>query len=253
MKKKLFIHHHIFKNAGTSLDRTLKEVFGDAMYFYDTNNKGGVVTNDMLFDFVKNNIEQETACLSSHQVCLSSHELKGLEIIKFVLLREPIRRFFSMYNYHKRISPTNKLDYLAKEVTFKEFMKWIIKNSKVVSSNFQTNFCSKTITNKRTITHTDLLIAKENLTSSDGVGIVERYEESLTLFNKILEKHKVTGIIKKYQENKSKQLTDTIGYIEDQLGTELIRQLKNMNELDNELYIYANTLLDRKLIEQNRK
>jgi len=31
--KKLFIHHHIFKNAGTSLDRALKEIFGDAMYF----------------------------------------------------------------------------------------------------------------------------------------------------------------------------------------------------------------------------
>ena len=246
MKKKLFLHHHIFKNAGTSLDRALKEIFGEAMYFYDSNKPGGVITKKMLSDFVKNNVKHNVAGLSSHQTCLSSARVAGFRVIGLIMLREPLQRFFSMYNYHKKTDPKIKLDYLAKEISFRDFMKWIIKNSGLISSNFQTNFCSKTDAYPQNISIQELIIAKENLLRTEGVGIVERFDDSLILFSRLLNKHRIPGELEAYQENKSDQQVDALGFIEEQLGAKLIREIKELNALDYELYNYANKLLDKK-------
>lgn len=248
MNKILFLHHHIFKNAGTSLDRALRCVFGKSMYFYDTNEPGGVIDESMLADFIKTNISQEIACLSSHQSCIKLPKNTDYKQINFVILREPLRRFLSIYNYHKRIIPAKtKLDFLARELSFKDFMIWIIKKSPTISANFQTNFCSRTVTISRPISETDLMIAKENLLQSEGTGIVERYDESVTLFNSILEKYHIKKKLISYQENTSKQQTDTIAFINEELGMNLVNQIKEMNALDYKLYSYGHTLLDKKI------
>ncbi|NOR87725.1 MAG: hypothetical protein GQ527_08965 [Bacteroidales bacterium] len=248
MDKILFLHHHIFKNAGTSLDRALKDIFGNAMYFYDTNKPGGVIDESMLTDFINTNISQEIACLSSHQSCIKIPENTDFKQINFVILRDPLRRFLSIYNYHKRIIPDKtKLDFLAKESSFKDFMIWIINKSPSISANFQTNFCSRTLSIERNITKTDLMIAKENLLQSEGTGIVERYDESITLFNRILEKYHIKEKLISYQENTSKLQTDTIGFINEELGIDLVNQIKEMNAMDYELYNYTHSLLDKKM------
>ncbi len=247
MKKKLLVHHHIFKNAGTSLKKGLRGVFKDALYSYDSKKPGGVITNDMLISFVEDNINQTNGCISSHQSCLPVSGVKEYEVVEFILLRNPLSRFLSMYNYHKKISPSKaKLDFLANELSFKDFMIWLVENTKTVSSNFQTNFCSRTHINRREMTESDLMIAKNNLLNTEGVGIVERYNESITLFNNILKTHGISGKIKRYKENRSKQNVDTIAYIEKQLGADLFKQIKELNALDFRLYDFANILLDKK-------
>ncbi len=90
------------------------------------------------------------------------------------------------------------------------------------------------------------MIAKNNLLNTEGVGIVERYNESITLFNNILKTHGISGKIKRYKENRSKQNVDTIAYIEKQLGADLFKQIKELNALDFRLYDFANILLDKK-------
>ncbi|MCF6341202.1 MAG: sulfotransferase family 2 domain-containing protein [Bacteroidales bacterium] len=247
MRKKLFLHHHIFKNAGTSLDRALKNIFGETMYFFDSEKPGGVINNKMLTDFVVQNVKQDVAALSSHQSCLSSSPIAGFEVISFVILRDPLQRFLSMYNYHKKTDLKTKLDFLAKELSFRDFILWIIQNSRLVSSNFQTNFCSKTGPYPQNISTQELLVAKENLLRTAGVGIVERFDDSLVLFNRILNKHQIPGKLESYQENKSDRQVDTMGFIEEQLGAELIREIKGLNALDYELYAYGNSLMDKKL------
>lgn len=248
MEKKLFIHHHIFKNAGTSLEKGLKGVFGNAMYFHDSGNAGGVITNDMMKSFVKDKVEQTNACVSSHQSCLPVSNINGYEVVEFILLRNPINRFLSMYYYHQRVSPSRaKLDFLANKLSFKDFMRWLADNTKTVSSNFQTNFCSRTHVNKRSITNTDLLIAKNNLLNAEGVGIVEQYDDSIAVFNHILKTHNISGTLKQYKENQSKQKIDTMTFIKEQLGVELFERIRELNALDLDLYNFAKTLLNKKL------
>lgn len=248
MTKKLFIHYHIFKNAGTSLGRALQDTFKGDMYFFDSGKPGGVVTNSMLVDFVVSNIKNSPACLSSHQACLASSNVPGYQVIKFILLREPLRRFFSMYNYHKRITPSlTQFDLMASQLSFKDFMKWLIQNAKVVRSNFQTNYCSKIDSKVKNITISEYMMAVENLHNADAVGTVERYNESLTLFNKVLNANQMAGKLKSYLENSSNQQNDPMGYIHDQLGPELIGQIIELNEFDYKLYDYANSILDNKV------
>jgi len=186
--------------------------------------------------------------LSSHQTCLTTPLIPGFQIIKFVLLRDPLKRFFSLYNYHRRIElPKTVVDFKAKELSFNDFMKWLINNTKLVSSNFQTNFCSKTGSYADTITSNEFIIAKENLLRSEGVGVVERYTETLLLFNRVLQAENIQGEIINYHENKSEQKEDTLIYIEEHLGPELVQQIKDLNNFDYELYDCASTLLDEKL------
>src|SRR2546423_3291747 len=39
----LLVHYHIFKNAGSSFEWTLKEAFGDAFHSYDSASPGGIL------------------------------------------------------------------------------------------------------------------------------------------------------------------------------------------------------------------
>ncbi|PIE56911.1 MAG: hypothetical protein CSA34_01020 [Desulfobulbus propionicus] len=246
MKKKIFIHHHIFKNAGTSIDKSFKEIFGDHMYFYDMNIPGGVVSNHMLIDFIYKKINGFPACISSHQTCLSVKGANNFKFIEFVMLRNPLRRFLSMYNYYKRIQLSgDKLENLAKEKTFREFVEYISNNSKVISSNFQTNFCSKTDSIRRKIVKDDLERAKDNLSHNvKNIGVVERFNDSVKIFNQVLRENEINGEMIIYKENSSRDILDPIKYIKDSLGTSLYHKVKAQNVFDFELYNFANKLLD---------
>src|SRR5687767_12265527 len=93
-KRRVIIHYHIFKNAGTSVDRMLQESFGEAWASWDTENRDGKISPSELEAFLLD--RPHLAALSSHQIVppLPSREL---DVFPIVFVRHPIDRAHSAY------------------------------------------------------------------------------------------------------------------------------------------------------------
>ena len=73
MKRTILIHHHIFKNAGTSLQYALKKYFGDK-YCECELPSGQIVTQDYLAKFILES--PQTLAISWQHICLPPRQYK---------------------------------------------------------------------------------------------------------------------------------------------------------------------------------
>jgi hypothetical protein len=93
-KRKVIVHYHIFKNAGTSVDRMLKESLGERWVSWDTPNPGGKISPAEMEAFLLE--RPQLLAVSSHQVVppLPDRELK---VFPIVFLRHPVDRAYSAW------------------------------------------------------------------------------------------------------------------------------------------------------------
>ncbi len=92
------LHYHLFKNAGTSLDQILRKNFGDRL-----------VKAEFLSS-LKGNTEQveawiadtpEAVAYTSHTMMGPLPRVRGVRIIPVILLRDPIARIRSAYQFER--------------------------------------------------------------------------------------------------------------------------------------------------------
>ena len=67
----ILVHHHIFKNAGTSFNHALKQYFQDGFFEYDLPNSQ-IVTQEHLAQFIANH--PQALAISSHHACMPSFQ-----------------------------------------------------------------------------------------------------------------------------------------------------------------------------------
>ena len=65
-KRKVVIHYHIFKNAGSSVDQLLKKNFSDQWMGFDGETPGSVITTTELEKRI--NRSKDIVAFSSHQI-----------------------------------------------------------------------------------------------------------------------------------------------------------------------------------------
>ena len=93
-KRKVIIHYHIFKNAGTSIDRMLKESFSERWANYDKPEPTSKISPAELEEFILDN--PDLMAVSSHHAVPPLPD-KHLEVYPIILLRHPIDRAYSAY------------------------------------------------------------------------------------------------------------------------------------------------------------
>jgi len=175
----LILHAHMFKNAGTTLDWSLQRCFGDD---FDDHRDNDAMRQpgDYLVTYL--NTHLQTKSLSSHWLPVPLPTLPGLEPRLVMLLRNPLERSRSVYNFERAQVGTNTPgNQRARELPFEEYVKWRLEpGTGPVLKNFQTRFCSGDYFGQ------DMgqlfKQAKANLESSPLVGLVHRYAESMVLF-----------------------------------------------------------------------
>jgi hypothetical protein len=62
----IIVHHHIFKNAGTSIDFSLKKYFGGKWSALEGEHARHIVTEKILLEFIQNN--PGVSAISSHSL-----------------------------------------------------------------------------------------------------------------------------------------------------------------------------------------
>ena len=153
------------------------------------------------------------------------HERLAMPWTYVTILRSPVERVWSLYNHiYRRGHRASVVDFM-KDAPYIEV------------DNDQTRRISGVAADFSRCTRTMLERAKNNLRNHFSVvGVTERFDETLLLMKR---RFKWTGSISYYPKNENPEKPATSTLASDDLSAILDR-----NELDQELYGFANELLD---------
>lgn len=254
MKRTLLIHHHIFKNAGTSLQYTLKQNFKQQYYDCELP-RSQMVTAEDLAQFIIDH--PQALAISGHHICLPTPQGEDYRTRSIILLRKPLARVSSIYKFEHKQQANTEGAIKAKELNFKDYVRWRLDKTPTMLCNYQTYYCSRYELKQtnRIPTAENLAIAIQNLQDAAVVGTVEQYDETIALANQVLVKDfpqisleytylNVTG---------KKQVptdTDVRQKLVTALGEEMVQELEERNQLDAQLWDTAYQLLSHQMEQQ---
>lgn len=185
--RNIILHGHIFKNAGTSLDWSLARSFGDGFLDHRDDQAmrchGGRHLAEVLAD------NRDLMALSSHHLPRDIPALPGVRLHCIYLLRHPLLRIRSVYDFERAQQADTLGAQAAKRMSFREYVAWRMQpDTPPTIRNFQTLYLAK---KKRSRARPacilpqfiDALVFAQSL---PVVGIVELYDESMVLLEENL-------------------------------------------------------------------
>lgn len=154
----------------------------------------------------------------------------GKQIVNVTVLREPIARVVSHYEYIRRM-PGDPHYRAVKDMTLEEFAQKLTAGK--VGKNIQTYHVAKTMRfNLDSLTPTEILeLAKASLDQFGFVGLVERFQDSLFLLSYIFGWKPIINTRKENAAKAKKAIED--------LPASTLEVIKANSLLDIELYEYA--------------
>ena len=250
-EKNILLHVHIFKNAGSSFDDAIKRFFGDT--FVDHRDDSDIVKGKMEYLEEYLNTHQEIRAFSSHSIYFLPKNTDTYNFFPVYFLRHPIDRIRSVYSFEKKQIPaTTQGSKKAKELSFQDYVSWYMEDtSPATIRNLQTIFLSGERSNALNIDK-KFELALRNLNNSHLVGIVDRYDESMVVFEEYLKdffpnidlsyirKNITDTNLKASPEEKAEKLLS-------ELDVETRNLVKEKNDLDIKLYAEAKIQLDDKI------
>lgn len=223
MNEDLIIFMHIPKTGGTTLNAIFRNQYEKNQFYehlYDLKTK-----YTMLNQEEKNNI----IAISGHY-SYGIHNIFSKPFTYFTMLRNPVDRVISQY-YFLKSTPTIKPE--VKDMTFAEFINYAptAKNgqTKQVSGLFKNPSVEK---------------AKENLRTFRVIGLTEKFDESLFLMKKVLGWSNIE--YNKLNITKKRPLKS-------ELSQKVISLIEEHNQLDIELYKYAQELFEKQIKTLNKE
>lgn len=251
-RKFCLIHCHLFKNGGTTLDWAFKRHFGKAFLDHrdDEKMRKGA---DYLASFIQENPYLKV--ISSHHVRLPLPELPDLDILPLFMIRHPLDRVESVYKFERKQRADTPGARMAKELDLADYILWRMKpDIGGTLRDFQCRFCSGQITrNNVKMTDKDGGLAVTALQNTPFTGVVDRFDESIVLFEYQLAAYEPDIDLAYIAQNVNRERVSN----PERRGEELLEKLPAQageillenNRQDLELYRQANHLLDRRLAE----
>lgn len=238
----VLVHYHLFKNAGSSIDRNLKRCFGDAWHAFDPASPSAVLTAEQLDQEIE--AHPEACAFSSH--CIVPPVLSTVAALHpIVVLREPISRVRSawLFEWQKQKGAEKPIGSLAEYIETK-----FASPRRNAIENFQTIRLSVTdpATNRAAEGTGDealLSAAVSFIDSLPAFGLVERFDESLELLQAAYGSAFESLDLQPVQVNRTDatpmSLEERHERIRSEVGQTVYDELKRRNELDSRLYEHA--------------
>lgn len=163
--------------------------------------------------------------------------------INVTVLREPVARVISHYDYIRRM-PGDPHYAAVKDMTLEEFAQKLTAGK--VGKNIQTYHVAKALRFQLdSLTPSEILeVAKESLDRFGFVGLVERFQDSLFLLSYIFGWKPIINSRKENAARSKKSL--------DELSTRTIDIIKENTQLDAELYRYAQEIFAERFFEMTQ-
>ena len=247
------VHYHIYKNAGSSIDRLLQYSFGETWATFEGTHAADVQSSGALTLFLDEH--KNVRAVSSHLArppLPFSHD-KGI-----VMLRHPIDRALSVYSQVQR-DPTQPDHQIASTHNLAGYVRWALDNQEgFVIKNYQVIHLSEASFRYVDIYHavatnTDLQQATEVLSSLGVFGLVRRFAHSCELFMRHYRDTFPELQMFEIRENATQAAgtseSDAIERVHAELGHSLYQRLVDANDLDIQLYIEAAKMFEQYFTE----
>jgi hypothetical protein len=253
----VILHHHIFKNAGSTLDSVLAREFNnDFVEFHtDVSDSGRVYPGQLLLYLDKN---PNVKAVSSHHFFgqdfysyLDYVQRNRYAFVDFILLRHPISRLASIYLYYQGVeNGENPLQIFAKNHNFSAFIQYVIDKHPNFSINPQVTIFGGDRygvppANKQ-LDH-----AIERMLLATGLGLVEQYDKSMVVAEYFLQPLFPSLELNGKSQNISAR-TGIANYdgslesIEREIGSVLFKEICRLNELDIQLWSAVSEEIERR-------
>jgi hypothetical protein len=240
LKRKVIIHKHLFKNAGTTFDWSLKQNFGKDFCDHRDDEPMRKEGQPYLIRFLKEH--PNIKALSSHHVWFRFEADNEIELIPVYWVRHPIERIRSVYNFEKQQKSNSLGARMAKTMNFKEYVAWRMQDDVPTTiRNFHTRHFAGVKT-KTPLKEHHLNWAYNEIENCTYIGIVDLYDESIKIFEEEFKKIGIE-IDLSYKVQNSFQAISEINveeraqYILNDLG-EIANEVLVKNQYDIEIYNY---------------
>lgn len=238
----VIVHYHLFKNAGTSIEKLLRDSLGDAWASWDKPESGAKISGADMQAWLE--AHPQIKAVSSHQLVPPS-PTGDFNITPIVFLREPLSRVRSawLFEWQKQLGldePKGPLTQYIEE-KFKQ------QNTSVIA-NFQVSRLSNTQYDNvkqrlHRYNHELLPAACRFIDSLPFVGLVDRFSESLFMMESVVADCFPQLVVREHRENVTESsqasVEDKIERLRRDIGNDLFDELCIRNRLDLQLYSYA--------------
>lgn len=240
LRRAIIVHNHLFKNAGTSIDWALKKNFG--RNFIDHRNDELMLKGaGFLGPYLQEN--DDIYALSSHHLTLPLPKLENTKLLHLMMFRHPIERVTSVYNYErKQTSSSTPGAVHARKLTLRDYILWRMeKNVGPTIRNFHVIRSIPLRKNvKMRVTEAEAQMALESIQSIPLLGMVEKFDESMVLFQETLRQYfpSIDLSYKMQNINQDKRTTqkERIAKLHEEIGDEAFQILLDKNKYDLALY-----------------
>lgn len=248
----IIVHVHIFKNAGSTIDSILRKNFG--RHFIDHREDRAMIEGGV--EYLKKIIldNPKLKALSSHHIRFNPKEaeMEGIEILPIYFLRHPIERVLSVYKYEQKQSPSTPGSIQAKKLDLNDYVLWRMQPEVGGTiRNANTRCCSGLVKEKFIVDELSLESAKENLLNSPCVGIVDRFDDSIKLFENPLKERfpsiQLTFSPQNVGQEMGKSLEERLFELKNKLKESTWEILHRENQFDLLLDSFARNLLEARL------
>lgn len=249
--RNIIIHAHIFKNAGSTIDWVLQNNFGNK-FIDDRNDK--LVRADC-GNYLKNLLtkNKKIEAISSHSMPLPMCKIEGFKFHTITLLRHPLLRVRSVYDFeHKQEGETPGALH-AKKYNFQNYIRWRMRAEVAPTiRNMQVRYLThNSLPQKEELTEFHLESACQFVSNNPLVGLVERFDDCIKLFKLELEPHfknfDDSFEIQNITQKKKSTVEEKIKSLKEELGNELFNELLEKNELDLQLYRKSTEIINNRI------
>lgn len=188
--KQVLLHAHIFKNAGTSLDWALRRSFGEGF----AENADEQALREAGAAHLAGVLRErpDLRAVSSHHMPAAPPALADCRFHHLYLLRHPLRRALSVYRFERRQQAETRGARAAKEYDLQGYLAWRLRpDVPNVVKNYQVAYlagCHRPLVSPAEAAE-HFAAAQEALQRLPVVGLVERFDESMVLFEQALGPH----------------------------------------------------------------
>ena len=234
--RKVILHYHLFKNAGTSVDELLKTNFGDRWVTQEFAANNPQVNVAQVGQWVAS--QKEAVAFSSHTAMMPPPEMDGVEFFPIVFVRHPIDRIASAYAFERKQGGDSFGAVLARNTTLAGYIEVRLSlTHDRQCRNFHSTRFSQMFPSDAESEHDKALKAVSAL---PFVGLVDEFAPSVDRLVAWLSPHfpnmRLVSVAKNVSRDHSITLDEKLAEIEAEVGTALYQQLVEFNRTDMEIY-----------------
>ena len=249
----IFVHYHIFKNGGTTIESILRREFGGGFATVHGPRAGSVLDAKGLTKFLR--LHPGISAVSSHHLRYPKPDVRGWVIFDCCFLRHPLERLVSLYNHFRREDSADPLCPRARRDTPREFMKRLLDESPNLVSDVQVTQLANAGAFTRPAREHDRECAAQVFCDMAVPGVVELFDESLVgaeyflkpAFPALRLHHSPENVSQPALHRRQGNRRHTEETLVDLWGADVYSDLLPLNQLDLELFRRAKIEILRRL------